>query len=192
MSKVNRGKQFEEQVYKAFKKLQDKNLLSIDRIQDQMSGFKGSKNMCDFRVYAMPQCIYLECKCCYGNTLPLSNITDYQLDSLSLKAEILGVDAGVMIWFIDHDVTLYVPIQTVNALENQGKKSIRYNLKELLSDDAYFKEVPEIDKQWLCPERICEIEGVKRRVLFDYNINSFLFYIKADAVRACKFDCIAL
>lgn len=151
MSKPNRGKDFENVIKKAFEKIDD---VSIDRLHDQTSGFKGSKNICDFIVYKYPKQIYLECKCCYGNTLNFHNITDNQWDGLYEKSQIAGVEAGVIIWFIDHDITVYIPIEKLVELKDAGYKSI--NVKDL----------PIVSQI---------IDGTKKRVFFDYDMNRLLY-----------------
>ena len=60
---VNRGKQFEEQVFKGFKRIGD---CDITRLPDQMSGYKGSTNVSDFIVFNSGNLIYIECKSLYG------------------------------------------------------------------------------------------------------------------------------
>lgn len=113
MSKPNRGKDFEAQIKEAFEKVPD---TSVDRLHDQMNGFKGSTNICDFIAYHYPHQYYIECKCCYGNTLPFSNITDRQWKGLLEKSVITGVVAGYMIWFIDHDITLFISAEAMKRL----------------------------------------------------------------------------
>ena len=44
----NRGKKFEDVVRQAFEKVPN---VSIDRLHDQTTGFKGSQNICDLIVY---------------------------------------------------------------------------------------------------------------------------------------------
>lgn len=41
---INRGKDFENVIRQAFEKVPD---VSIDRLHDQTTGFKGSQNICD-------------------------------------------------------------------------------------------------------------------------------------------------
>ena len=69
---INRGKDFEAVVKDCFLTVPG---VSIDRLHDQMTGFKGSTNICDFIVYKEPYEYYFECKAVHGNTLPFSNIT---------------------------------------------------------------------------------------------------------------------
>lgn len=148
---VNRGKQFEEQVFKGFKRIGD---CDITRLPDQMSGYKGSTNVSDFIVFNSGNLIYIECKSLYGNTLNLKKIT--QLDSLTEKELIPDVSAGVMVWFIDHDITLYIPVSELNRLKREGKKSI--NIKDIDSIKSII------------------IQGKKKRILFEYDLYPFLEY----------------
>jgi penicillin-binding protein-related factor A (putative recombinase) len=159
MGKVNRGKDFESAVRKSFERISD---VSIDRINDNMSGFKGVAGICDFIIYKYPFQLYLECKSCYGNTLNFHNITDNQWNGLKEKTDVFGVKAGVMIWFIDHDTTIYVPIQTLIEMKADGLKS--FNINSDITRWAYK-----------------EIAGIKRRVLFDYEMLPFWWWLNNPA-----------
>ena len=142
----NRGKQFESVIKTSF----ENSNFCIDRLHDQTNGFKGSQNICDFVVFRQPNIMYLECKSCHGNTFPLSNITQTQWNGLLEKDLFQGVYAGVMIWWIDKDVTKFVPIYDLQILADSGAKSIRF-------DTAFGIEVP----------------GKKKRVFFEYDMEKF-------------------
>ena len=146
---VNRGKNFELVIREAFEKVPN---VSIDRLHDQTNGWKGSTNICDFIVYKEPYEYYFECKSVHGNTLPFSNITDTQWNGLLQKSQIEGVFAGVICWWIDKDVTKFIPIESLSWLELSGYKSIRYDI-----DNVY----------------TVEIKGKKKRVFFDYDMEEF-------------------
>ena len=147
---VNRGKEFEGIVKEAFLAVPN---TSVDRLHDQMSGFKvTSKNVSDFIVYHKPHEYYIECKSVHGNVLPFSNITPHQWASLLEKSEIDGVIAGVIVWFVDRDVTYFVPIKQLQQAEGYGKKSVRY-------DDTFIKKI--------------DIPGKKKRVFFEYDMVKF-------------------
>ena len=147
---VNRGKNFELVIREAFEKVPN---VSIDRLHDQTNGWKGSTNICDFIVYKEPYEYYFECKSVHGNTLPFSNITDTQWNGLLQKSQIEGVFAGVICWWIDKDVTKFIPIESLSWLELIGYKSIRYDI-----DNVY----------------TVEITGKKKRVFFEYDMEKFL------------------
>ena len=146
----NRGKQFESVVRSAFEKVPN---VSIDRLHDQTNGFKGSQNICDFIVYREPYEYYFECKSVHGASLPFSNITETQWTGLLQKSQIEGVFAGVICWWVDKDVTKFIPIQSLQWNKENGYKSIRFN-----HNGTSF----------------IEIKGKKKRVFFEYDMEEFL------------------
>ena len=156
MTNVNRGKKFEEIIKQSFLKVPD---VSVDRLHDQMTGFKvTSANICDFIVYKKPYEYYIECKSTYGASLPFSNITDNQWNGLLEKSKIDGVFAGVICWWIDKDVTLFLPIDVLETLSCIGDKRVRFDV------------VTSIDNE---DGAIIEISGKKKRVFFDYAMDKF-------------------
>lgn len=157
---VNRGKQFEQQIREGFEKVLG---CTIDRLPDQTNGFAGGSNICDFIAYFYPNILYLECKSCYGNTLNFHNITDTQWNGLFEKSKIRGAIAGVVIWFIDHNVTYYVPITVLHDLKAGGYKSFHCNLDKTPED---------------LRRMVITIPGTKKRILFDYDMLAFLEHIR--------------
>ena len=161
----NRGKKFEEVIKESFLKIPN---VSIDRLHDQTNGFAGSSNICDFIVYREPYQYYFECKAVHGNTLSIhsnepkrkyGNISNKQWEGMLEKSKILGVFAGVICWWIDKDVTLFIPIQTLQILKTLEYKSIRYDI-----NTTNYVIIP--------------IPGKKKRVFFDYDMNRFLWEIE--------------
>ena len=132
----NRGKQFESVIKEAFEKVDG---VSIDRLHDQTTGFKGSQNICDFVVYKKPYEYYFECKSVHGASLPFSNITETQWNGLLEKSKIEGVFAGVICWFVDKDITLFIPIQILNQFKRVGNKSVRYDISEYIGNIVEIK-----------------------------------------------------
>lgn len=150
---INRGKDFEQHIREAFEKVPG---VSIDRLHDQTTGFKGSSNICDFIVYKKPYEYYIECKSVHGGTLPFSNITETQWNGLLEKSKINGVFAGIICWWIDKDATFFIPIDALEIGKNYfNEKSVK--LKDCYEDDIYI-----------------EIHGKKKRVFFDYDMEDFL------------------
>ena len=156
--KVNRGKDFESAVKEGFEKIPN---TSVYRIPDQMSYRSGSKNPCDFLVYHRPNLYALECKSVYGNTLPFSNVSEYQWTELLKMSRIPGVVAGVLCWYIEHDRTIFIPIQFLEVLKQNGAKSIRY--------DADKMTVRAIENNNFT---IIEIPGKKKRILWEYQMDA--------------------
>lgn len=168
----NRGKKFEEVVRDAFEKVSN---TSVVRLHDQTNGYLGSSNHCDFIVYRKPYEFHIECKSVHGNTLSIhsipkpdkhgvlhgfyGNITDTQWTGLLEKSKISGVVAGVICWWVDKDVTLFIDIRRLEYLRNAGLKSIRYD-----------------NDEWT--DLIIPIKGKKKRVFFDYDMEGFLDEIR--------------
>lgn len=155
---VNRGKQFEQVVRESFEKVPG---VSIDRINDQTTHYKGSTNICDFIVYRKPYEFYFECKSVHGNVLPFSNITDTQWRGLLEKSKIHGVFAGIICWWVDRDVTGFIPIQELQRCVDDGRKSIRF-------DDGLYSYL-----------EFYPIAGKKKRVFFEYDMEVFLHEVEA-------------
>lgn len=88
-----------------------------------MGGYKGIGNICDFMVFDTPHLFYLECKCCYGKSFPISHITQNQWQGLLEKSKIPFVIAGYIIWFIDYDFTfLFMQVIYLLILKEQAEK----------------------------------------------------------------------
>ena len=149
---VNRGKQFENVIKECLERVDN---VSVDRIHDQTNGFRGSKNICDFIVYKYPNQFYFECKTVHGNRLPFSNISDTQWQGLLDKSKIRGVRAGVICWWVDKDVTAFIDITMLENIKSfVGRESIRYDCLKSLN--------------------FIPIEGKKKRIFFDYDMEEFL------------------
>ena len=162
---VNRGKDFEDVFKTSCMLVKD---VSIDRVHDQTTKFAGSSNICDFIAYKKPYEYYFECKSVHGNTLSIfsnpkkdkngklkgfyGNISDKQWQGLTEKSKINGVCAGVVVWWVEKDVTMFIPIKALNELREQGKKSIRFDDKHKL---------------------FIKLTGKKKRVFFEYDMKSF-------------------
>lgn len=157
----NRGKKFERVIKEAFGKVPG---VSIDRLHDQTTGYRGSSNICDFIVYREPYEYYFECKSVHGASLPFSNITDTQWNGLLNKATFKGVFAGVICWWVDKDKTVFIPIQELVAMRIVGMKSVRYDAIDDCDGDT----------------TMIEIKGKKKRVFFDYDMEEFLNEIQSN------------
>jgi len=126
---TNRGKEFEGKFIISFKELPNS---SIDRLYDPTAGFKGIKNICDFIAYVFPYIHYIETKSTKGNTFPFDRLTQY--DQLLNKKGIFGVNAGAVIWFIEHQKICWVDIEEFERLKKENYKSI--NVK-MIGDPKY-------------------------------------------------------
>lgn len=149
MRAVNRGKDFEKAIRTCFESLPD---VSFDRLPDPMAGYSGVRNICDFSMFHSPDMFYLECKCLYGNTLNYAGaITKNQWDGMYEKSKIKRCVAGVCVWFIDYDITVFVKIQDLWKHRESGAKSL--NITDITGENS----VPHFI-----------IDGVRKKVMFRY------------------------
>lgn len=157
---VSRGKQFEDVVKDCIQNLGDVHIL---RLYDPQGGYASVANPCDFVAYKRPQSYMIECKSKHKNLLsiysPCTNPKDSPYGDISktqwegmLKATEYGVVAGVLCWWVDKDVTKFLPIQELEAYRNSGAKSIRYDYE--------------------LPNSLI-IKGDKKRVFFNYDFSEF-------------------
>ena len=156
MARSNLGKKFEDVIKESFLKVPG---VSIDRLRDAPRKMKNVDNPSDFIVYKYPHEIYVECKSHKGNTLPFSCIREEQIKGMTEKAKIEGVKAGVIVWFIDHDLTVWIPINEIVFWRDIGNKSI--NIKNI--QDKHIERIKHI-----------VIQGKKKRIYYDYDMNKFL------------------
>lgn len=149
--KNNKGKAFENNIKKAFLAVPD---TSVDRVNDNTGGYYGVKGICDFIIYHHPGLYYIECKSIHGDRFPFIKVTDTQWEGLLEKSKIKGVTAGVILWYIDHDITVFIPIKELERYKKEGNRGLNY--KKITKLDVFF------------------IEGKKKKVYFNYDMTSFL------------------
>ena len=149
---TNRGKQFEDVVRHCFEQVPN---TSVIRLPDPTNGYLGIRNISDFVIYNYPHQYFIECKSVHGNLLPFSNITDNQWNGMLEESKKKGVIAGVICWWVDKDVTKFIPIGLLQKMKDHGGKSIRY---DILAGCGY------------CTT---EIKGQKKRVFFEYDMANF-------------------
>ena len=154
----NYGKDFERQVKLSLEQVHD---IDVYRIPDQQSGYFGSKNLADFMVYKYPNHYYFECKTVHGTSLNFQRITTNQWQGLLKKSQIKGNVCGILCWYVDKDVTLFLPIEFLEELKKIGQKSVMY---DTLLNPVYFSEISWKPKV---------VEGKKRRIFYDYDFESF-------------------
>jgi hypothetical protein len=135
---ANYGKEFEIKFKEDFLKLKGS---TVDRLYDTMNGYKSISQVSDFIGYVYPNIFYIECKSHRGASIPMGNITQYE--KLKKKIGIPGVRAGVILWLVDKDLVMYVPMSTVKLLKENGEKSI--GVRHL--DDYNIKVIPSIKKR---------------------------------------------
>lgn len=118
------GKKFETDFRNSFKPFSQ---ISVDRIYDNMGGFKGVQGIGDFIVYAYPYQYVFELKSTKLKSLPISMISEFQIKSLTEKSKVKGIFAGILINYRDDEnpkenLTYYLPIQNLNHFMNTEKR----------------------------------------------------------------------
>lgn len=158
---TNRGKQFEDIIKTSLLKVNDvvgRKVVDVQRLYDTTNGFSGVKQPSDFVVYLYPHIYYLECKSTHAHTLNQSYIT--QLVELEKKSKVEGVIAGTFIWYMEDDLTVFIPVETLcNHFYNRSKKSV--SVKDILSEDLK-------ESGWYYI-----LKGKKKRIFFDYDMLDF-------------------
>ena len=134
---------------KDFEKEFSKQLSSqffVYRLYDTL-GYGKLANIADYIAYKYPYIYLLEMKTTAGASLPFANISETQWNGLLKATNVEGVISGFPVWFYDKGVTRFFSIQELTTID---AKSVRYD-----SDLGI------------------TIEGTRRRVFFDYDIDKF-------------------
>lgn len=130
---------------------------SVDRLKDPQGGFAGVANICDFMMYIKPYLFYFELKVRAGNLLNFkADITENQWEGMLAKSKIRGVGAGIILWYYEHEITVFVSIQELQRLRLAGNKSL--NIKHI--------ENKEVD--------FIELTGECKRKYYKYDFVSFI------------------
>lgn len=138
---MNKGKQFEAKFKSDWIASMPES--SIDRLYDTTMGYAAISNISDFIGYKYPNIYYLETKSHEGASFPLSNLTQYE--KLKAKVGIPGVRTGMVLWLIDKDLVMYVPISTITKLLDAGIKSFNPDKIEKLGYTFY--KIPSVKKR---------------------------------------------
>lgn len=124
----------------------------FERIPDQLSGFYGSKNICDFFLFKKPYLYFIESKATYKQRFDFTMITEYQWESLLKRSKIDGVYGIVIVLFASEQRAFILNIQDLETAKQGGVKSLN---------------ITKIDK-WQVPYK--EIKTVpSRKQLLDYS-----------------------
>lgn len=134
------GKQAESKIKQWLDRPEDG--YSFDRIKDQMTGFYGSSNICDFEVYKYPKKYYIESKATYEDRFDFSLITQIQHDGLIEKSKINGCFGLVIVLFVTYKRAFILDINDIDALSNAGQKSL--NIKKVQKWPIKYSEIKTI------------------------------------------------
>ena len=122
MASQDIGKKW-EQKYKETWEKQFPNTF-IYRLPDQQSGYAGggSQNPCDFLCFPGNCELMVECKAHAKASIPFNAIPQYER-LLDYKGK-YKTYPGVLIWFYEKDVIIWVSIEEMEKMVNDGEKSI--------------------------------------------------------------------
>ena len=114
----------------------------FDRLPDQMTGFFGSTNICDFTCFKAPYMIYIESKATYEDRFDFSMLTEKQHDGLLEKSKIQNVFGLVIVLFATYKRAFILDIREIKRLEDNKKHSL--NIKKFEKWSIKYSEVQTI------------------------------------------------
>lgn len=126
----------------------------LDRVVDQMSGFYGGRNICDFTLFKSPYMFYIESKATTHDRFDFSMLTDTQYQGLLSKSKIQNVFGIVIVLFYEYKRAFVFNIIDIDKLYQLGKKSL--NINKISRWNIPYYEIPTISS---------------RKELLDYNGN---------------------
>ncbi len=133
MANTDIGKKFEDRFRKDYKQCFPNTF--IYRLPDQQSGYAGggSQNPCDFICYPGSLELMVECKAHKGASIPFSKIPQYErmLDYKGLHKTF----PGVVVWFYEKDIVIWVSIEEMEKMVLAGEKSIGLRMLQNKNDN---------------------------------------------------------
>ena len=116
------GKKFEDRFKKDYQRCFPNTM--IYRLPDQQSGYAGggSQNPCDFFCYPGNLVLMAECKAHKGASIPFSAIPQY--DRMLDYKGLYKTYPGVVVWFYEKDIVIWVSIEEMEKMVLDGEKSI--------------------------------------------------------------------
>ncbi len=96
----------------------------IYRVPDQQGGYagEGGSNPCDFVCYPESCVLMVECKAHKGVSISFNDIRQYE-PQLKYKGK-YKTFPGVLVWFYEKDTIIWVSIEEMEKMVNDGEKSI--------------------------------------------------------------------
>ena len=115
----------------------------FDRIPDQMTGFFGSKNICDFILFKYPYFYYIESKATWQDRFDFSMISEYQRTHMFEKSFIYGVRSIVIVLFATYKRAFIFNIVDIQHLLDIGVKSL--NIKKFSRWNIPYSEITTVE-----------------------------------------------
>ena len=97
---------------------------SFDRIPDQMHGFSGSRNICDFTLFKSPYMYYIESKSTWAERFDWNMITEHQRKNLLKKSKIDNVFGVVIVLFATQRRAFVFQIEDIQKEMDEKRMSV--------------------------------------------------------------------
>lgn len=117
MAKQNPGKKFEQDILNSVPKDVYKH-----RIKDSTLKFKGDNNVCDMFLFKNDTLYMLELKSTKASAIPYTSIASNQFEGLLIASEFLGIKAGFLFNFREHEETYYIDIKEAIEFKNTSNR----------------------------------------------------------------------
>ena len=114
----------------------------FDRLPDQLSGFYGSKNICDFTLFKYPSFYYIESKATWQDRFDFDMISENQMEQMLKKSKIYEVYSIVIVLFATYKRAFMFQISDIQSLIDSGSKSL--NIKKVDKWNLPYAEIPTI------------------------------------------------
>lgn len=154
MANTTIGKKWENKFLATFEKQFPEKL--IYRLPDQQSGYagEGGSNPCDFLCYPGNCVLMVECKAVKGASINFSEIRQYE--KMRDYKGLYKTFIGVLVWFYEKDKIIWVSIEEMEKMVNDGEKSIGLRMMKANYPKKY---------------RIIEVPAAKLRTFMEADIN---------------------
>lgn len=138
MAERSFGKQFEQ-------KFRENWITSMPgsfilRLNDQVSGYNNSNNLSDFICFTKGILFPIETKSIQKVSFPFTNLVQY--DRMEAVCDLEGVLPLVVMWFVNSDRVLAVPIKTIRKMKKHGLKSLNPNTVD--REKYYMVDIPSV------------------------------------------------
>lgn len=114
----------------------------FDRLKDQMTGFFGSDNICDFTLYKNPHLYYIESKASYQDRVPWDYLTNNQRTKMLEKSQIDGVYSIVIVLFATYKRAFMFQVSDIQKQIDSNKHSV--NIKKIDKWTIPYVEIPTV------------------------------------------------
>lgn len=137
----------------------------FNRIPDNMNGFYGSRNICDFDLYKNPNKYYIESKATYHDRFDFNMLTDYQMENMLKKSQIANVRSLVIVLFVTYQRAFIFDIRDIQEQIESGKKSV--NITKIDNWKISYKEIRTITSR----KQMLDYEGEIEEYIPDHKDN---------------------